>query len=119
MQLGFRKKDAGIGIVIVTGSCCIPGMVPLDEEARRAVEQAVSETGVSAQVKAVPASNAMFGAVPVRVMTEIMSEMNQTGRMPLPAILINGEIASYGVPDVEQIKSALLQAAGESTTKEE
>lgn len=119
MQLGFRRKERKIGVVIVSGACCIPGMAPLDEEARRVVEQAVSETGAAVEMKVVPASNAMFGAVPVKVMTKIMSEMNQTGRVPLPAVLINGEAVSYGVPSIEQIKSALIQSANETTTKEE
>lgn len=119
MRLGFRRKNPQVGIVVVTGSCCIPGMAPLDEEARRIVEQAVSETGVAAQVRVVPASNAMFGAVPIRVMTRLMAEVNQTGQVPLPAVLINGEVASYGVPNVEDIKSALLQSAGAKTIKEE
>lgn len=109
MRLSFHKKDAKVGVIIISGSCCIPGMAPFDEQAKRVVEQAVSETDVKAQVKVIPVSTAYFGSVPKEVMTNIITEFNQSGRMPLPAVLINGKIVSYGVPHVEDIKKALLQ----------
>jgi hypothetical protein len=109
MRLSFRKKESEVGIIIISGSCCIPGMTPFDEQAKRAVEQAVSETDAKVQVKVVPVSTAYFGAVPKEVMTKIITEFNQSGRMPLPAVLINGRIVSYGVPKIEDVKKALLQ----------
>jgi hypothetical protein len=117
MRLGFRRKGASIGIVIITGSCCIPGMAPLEEQARRIVDQAVSETGVTAEVKMIAAATAYFGGIPKEVMAQIMAAFNQTGQMPLPAILIDGNPVSYGVPKIEDIKSVLLQSA--RTIKEE
>ncbi|MDD5616484.1 MAG: hypothetical protein PHH85_09815 [Candidatus Methanoperedens sp.] len=109
MQLSFRKKGSEAGVMIISGSCCIPGMAPFDEQARRVVEQAVSETDVKAQVKVIPASTAFFGSVPKELMAKIITEFNQSGRMPLPAVLVNGKIVSYGVPQVEDIKKALLE----------
>lgn len=103
------KNNSHVGIVIVTGSCCIPGMAAFDEQARRVVEQAVSETGVEAKVKVIPASKAMFGSVPKDIITGLMSQYNQSGRVGLPAVLVNGKAISYGVPDIETVKSALLQ----------
>ncbi|NJD77738.1 MAG: hypothetical protein FIB08_11695 [Candidatus Methanoperedens sp.] len=103
-------KKSEPGIIIISGSCCIPGMAPFDEQAKHVVEQALSETDVKAQVKVIPASTAYFGAVPKEVMTKIITELNQSGRMPVPAVLINGKIISYGVPKVEDVKTALLQA---------
>lgn len=119
MQLGFRKKGSEPGIIIINGSCCIPGMAPFDEQAKNVVEQALSEADVKAQVKIIPASAAYFGAVPKEVMTKIITEFNQSGRMPLPAVLINGRIISYGVPQVEDIKTALLQTMDAGKTKED
>ncbi len=119
MQFSFRKKDSEPGIIIISGSCCIPGMAPFDEQARRVVEQAISETDVKAQVKIIPASTAFFGSVPKEVMTKIIAEFNQSGRMPLPAVLINGSIVSYGVPLVEDLKIALLQTIDAGKTKED
>ncbi len=119
MKLSFRKNNSEAGVIIISGSCCIPGMAPFDEQARRIVEQALSETDVKAQVKVVPASTAYFGAVPKEVMAKIITEFNQSGKMPLPAVLINGKVVSYGVPQVEDIKKALLQTLDAKEIKEE
>ncbi len=94
MRLSFRKKYSEVGVIIISGSCCIPGMAPFDEQAKRVVEQAASEA-------------------------EVITEFNQSGRMPLPAVLINGKIVSYGVPQVEDIKKALLQIMDAGKTKED
>ncbi len=117
MQLSFRKKDSQAGVIIISGSCCIPGMAPFDEQAKRVVEQAASEAEVRAQVKVIPASTAYFGGVPKEVMNKIIA-FSQSGKMPLPAILINGEVVSYGVPKVEDIKTALLQTLDAKKIKE-
>lgn len=118
MRLSFRKNNSEVGVIIISGSCCIPGMASFDEQAKRVVEQAVSETDIKVQVKVIPVSTAYFGAVPKEVMTKIITEFNQSGRMPLPAVLINGKIVSYGVPQVEDIKTALLQTMDTKKTKE-
>lgn len=96
-------------VVIVSGSCCIPGMEVLDSQAGTVVNQAISETGLDAQVKIIPATSAMFGALPRNVMSKLMADFNQSGRVGLPAVLINGEPISFGPPDLETVKSALLQ----------
>ncbi len=94
-------------------------MTPFDEQAKHVVEQAVSETGIKAQVKIIPASTAYFGAVPKEIMAKIIAEFNRSGRMPVPAVLINGEIVSYGVPEVGDVKTALLQTKDAGKTKED
>ena len=118
MRFSFHRKDAEVGVIIISGSCCIPGMAPFDEQAKDAVEQAVSETNIKSQVKVIPVSTAYFGAVPKEVMTKIITEFNQSGRMPLPAVLINGKIVSYGVPQVEDVKKARLQTLHAKEIKE-
>jgi hypothetical protein len=118
VQLSIRKNNSEAGVIIISGSCCIPGMASFDEQAKRIVEQAISETDIKAQVKVIPVSTAYFGAVPKEVMTKIITEFNQSGRMPLPAVLINGRFVSYGVPKVEDVKTALLQAIDTKEIKE-
>ncbi|HCC78531.1 MAG: hypothetical protein A2X25_09445 [Chloroflexi bacterium GWB2_49_20] len=110
MELDFRRKETSVGIVIISAACCIPGMAPLDEQARRIVEQAISETGIMAQVKIMPATTAFFGGVSKQIMAELMN-MSQSAQLPVPAILINGKPISYGIPELENIKSALLTLA--------
>ncbi len=108
-----------MGIVIISGSCCIPGMAVFDEQARRIVQQAITETGVEAQVRMMPATSAYFGGVPREVMAQIMNVFNQTGRMPLPAVLVNGKAVSYGVPNVEDIKAVLSEIINAKPSQEE
>lgn len=103
-----KTNDCKIGVIIISGSCCIPGMAPFDEQARRVVEQAISETDVKASLKIMQAASAYLGGVPKEVLHSLMT-FYQSGRMPLPAVLINGSIVSYGVPKIEDIKKALLQ----------
>ena len=120
MRLNFLRKDSGVGVgvVIITGSCCIPGMAPFEEQARRIVGQAISETGVVTQVKEVAASTAMLGGVPREILGKLMADF-QAGRVSLPLVLVNGKAVSYGVPKLDDVKSALLQAAEASITKED
>lgn len=110
MKLDFRRNETPVGIVIISAACCMPGMAPLDEQARHIVEQAISETGVKADVKIMQATAAFFGGVPKRIMAELIN-MSQSGRLPVPAILINGKPISYGIPQLENVKSALLAVA--------
>lgn len=107
-----RAEDGRVGVVIITGSCCIPGMRPFDEQAHGVVRQAIAESGVSAQVKELPASSALFGAAPKTVVAELVRMLNEGGRIGLPAVLVNGTVVSYGVPAVEAVTAALMEAAG-------
>jgi hypothetical protein len=112
MAFNFFRKDSRlhVSVVIISAACCMPGMAPLDEQARRIVEQAISETGVEAQVKIMPATTAFFGGVPKQIMAELIT-LSQSGRLPVPAILINGKPVSYGMPEFENFKAALLAVA--------
>ena len=116
MKLDFRHKETPVGIVIISAACCMPGMAPLDEQARRVIEQAISETGVEAQVKIMQATTAFFGGVPRQIMAEIIN-LSQSGRLPVPAVLINGKPVSYGMPELENFKSALIAVANANSKK--
>lgn len=106
-----EQETAEVGIVIISGSCCIPGMAPLDERVRRLVDQAVSETGVRARVGIAPAATAMAGGLPPEMVSQLFRDFSQSGRIGLPAILIDGKAISFGLPGVETLKTALLHAA--------
>lgn len=122
MPFNCLRKDAkpDVSVVIISAACCMPGMAPLDEQARRIVERAISETGVEAQIKIMPATTAFFGGVPRQIMAQIVN-LSQSGRLPVPAVLINGKPVSYGMPELENLKSALLAVANINTqiTKED
>lgn len=118
MRLFSHQREPRVGVLIVTGRCCIPGMAPLDERARTVVERAVAETGVTVNLQVMPATTAYFGGVSKAVIGRLMGDFQQSGKVGLPAVLINGELISAGVPEVETIKAA-LQAAGKPNPKEE
>jgi len=113
-----QEGKAAVGVVIVSGSCCIPGIAPLDELARRVVDQAILETGVNARVGMLPATAALAGGVPQEVFSQLVQKFNQSGQVGLPAILVGGKPVSFGLPKVEEVKAALLQAADAKTQKE-
>lgn len=107
MLFNFGKNGSKVNIVIVTGSCCIPGMAALDEEAIKTVERAVAETGVQTNIKLLAVTKAMFGGVPKDIYNKLMGEYKSSGRIGLPAILINGKLITYGAIDYERVKNEL------------
>lgn len=104
------KKE--LKIVILSAACCAPGMEVFDRETCKRVEKAISETKVAAKVEIVSAAKAYFSFGALKsVLNKAMSDYSESGAVKFPAILINGTVISYGVPDVESIKSALIQAS--------
>ncbi len=102
-------------LVIISAACCIPGMGAFDEHARRVIDQAILETGAKTTVTLVPVTTAMVALN--KVVPELLTMYSQ-GKLGLPAVLINGEVVSYGVPEIEDMKAALRKFA-EIKTKEE
>ncbi len=121
MQSNVPRQGSGreVGIVLISGSCCIPGMAPFDEQARRIVEQAIADTGIKAQLTTLPVSKAYFGGVSRSAMDQLGEKLNQTGQVPLPAVLINGTPVSMGVPTLDLITAALRQAVNHPTEPED
>jgi len=116
MKLPFTKpKNQGIGVVVVTGACCIPGMAPFDAEAERIVKQAAEETGIEIRFKSVPVLLAMQGGLGKNVLQEGLTRFQQSDQLPLPAVLINGKVIEYGVPKLDLVKSALIEAKTQLT----
>lgn len=109
-EKGKREK---MGIVIISGSCCLPGMAQLDAQARKAAEQAIKETGAEAQLEMVPVTAAL-GLLPKAAMNDLIEDFKNSGRIGLPLIMVNGKSVSSGIPDEKKIKAALLQAKKEA-----
>lgn len=91
-------------VIIISAACCVPGMEVFDEQARKVIDQAISETGIEAEVTLVPATTAMFAFNQV---IRKLIVMQGEGKLGVPAILIEGEVVSYGVPRIEDMKAAL------------
>lgn len=100
-------------VLVVSAACCYPGLAGLDDQVKTILEQTSSEVGVLIDVKIVTASTAMFGGViPKPILNTLMNKFrqNETG----PAIIINGEIVSYGIPKPEELKATLIKHANEA-----
>lgn len=116
MGLNLFKKDNRVGVAIVSVSCCFPSLAAFEKQAQRVIEQAISESGVDAQLKVLPVS-AYSNTIPREVIPKLTADYNQ-GKISAPAILIDGKAVFYGVPGIEEMKTMLLQAAEARKTKE-
>lgn len=115
MNITDKKRNPNpsqLTVVMISGACCIPGMAAFDSQAQCIIEQAISETGINAQLKIIPATTAMYGGVSRKITGELMAMFN-TGKVGVPAILINGQVISYGVPKLEDMKDALNKLTAE------
>ena len=104
-----------MNVLILSSACCYPGLAVYDEQAKKVAEQAAGETGVKTEIRTIPAASAIYsGAIPKDTVTILMKKFSQNE--PGPAILINGEIISYGVPKLEDMKAALkkFEESGQS-----
>ncbi len=108
-------EGAGVRVVVVSGGCCIPGMATLDEHAQRLVAEAAAETGVQVRLTVLPATSAFLGGAAAPQMARLLAEFNQSGRVGLPLILVEGEPVGSGLPTLEQLKAALERAQQQTT----
>lgn len=101
-----NQNQPKLTIIMLSAACCMPGMAGFDEQAEKIIKQAMTETGINARFEIVPATKAFFSGTLRKAINELMVMSNQ-GKMGTPAILINGEVISYGVPTLEVMKEAL------------
>jgi hypothetical protein len=97
-------------ILLISGTCCFPQMAVLDQQAQQIVHQAVEETGISAQVRTVTASSAVSGGIPLEILQSTGLARDVSNIMRMPAILIDNRLISFGVPKLDVIKNALINA---------
>lgn len=96
-------------ILIISGSCCIPKLAVLDQQVQQIIQQALRETGITAQVRTVTASSAVRGGIPSEILQSTGLANDTSNIMRLPAVLINNQFVSFGVPQLDVIKNALLK----------
>jgi hypothetical protein len=116
--MGFDQftKNNRVGVAIISVSCCQPGIAPFEQQAQRIVEQAIAESGVDADIRVLPVST-YFNSIPREVVPKLLADYQQ-GKISAPPILIDGKAVFYGVPKLEEMKTALLQAAEARKLKE-
>ncbi len=104
------NSPSEVVVLIVSGTCCVPQLAVLDQQAQQIIRQASEETGVTAQVRTVTISSALSGGIPLKILESIGLAVDASNIMRLPAILINNRFISLGVPQLEVIKDALRNA---------
>lgn len=113
MDFGFLgaaiEAQAAVKVILISGTCCNPALGGLDEKAMRIVEAASNELGIVAEVETITMTSAYYAAPP-GVKRKLMADFS-SGRLGVPAVLIAGKAVSYGIPSIESVKAALLEAS--------
>ena len=105
-----------IKVVIISGACCSPNMTAFDEQIHKAINKAIAETEIQAEVSVIPVST-LFRGPNSKIASKLMESYNK-GLASLPAILINEEVVFFGVPTMLEIKQALLKFSQTISEKE-
>lgn len=98
-------------ILILSAACCFPRQAAIDDQAKKLIEQVTQEMGIPADISVVPGSAAIYSkALSQSVKSTLMQRFsrNELG----PAILLDGEIVSYGLPKPEELRAILGKAQG-------
>ncbi len=111
-------ETAEVIILLISGKCCFPGMAVLDQQAQQVIQQALAETHISAQVRTVLISSVVQGGIPPEILNQIKGALQPANLMRLPALLIDGKFICFGVPELDQVKSALRVAQSKTTIQE-
>ena len=109
-QLETRGADAP-EVVIVTGSCCSPMLGPIDEGVRRSVHDAVARSGVNVNLREMSLVQALAGGLPRSLIADVAARLYDTGRPPVPAVLVDGRPVGTGVPTADELATAIRDAA--------
>ncbi|WP_157596805.1 hypothetical protein [Saccharomonospora saliphila] len=107
---GSGENSTGHDVVVVTNSCCNPADKPLEDRAFRVVDQAIADSGVEANVRAVSATDAIAGAMPSDIVTEIQNRIAQ-GTLEPPVVLVDGRIVTGNGVDQNDVVAGLVGVA--------
>jgi hypothetical protein len=97
-------------ILLVSGTCCVPQLAILDQQAQQIIHQALEETGIIAKVRTLTVSSALSGGIPIEILNSLGVAIDGSNIMRLPAILINNKLVSFGIPNLDVLKNALRTA---------
>lgn len=110
--MNLFSKSKKTSVLIVNGSCCMPQMAPMEEQARKIVEKVIAEEHADVVVRTMTMSEAYYGGLPRATVASLMDRFKQTGDLGLPAVLVNGTVATMGIPDPERLRAALRNEPG-------
>ena len=99
-------------LTLVSGACCSPNMIKLDQVLEKNLQQALKDLGISPDMRKVSLSAIINGGGDVTVVQreQIMSLFQAYGAKFTPAFLIGDQVRFAGKPpSVEQLKEALQE----------
>lgn len=103
-----KPPNTDIVILLVSGSCCLPGLAVHDQQAQQVIEQVLADTGIAAVIKIVPVSSALQGGILSDLLNGMDLQAQRANLTRLPALFINGKLIGFGIPEPRQVKSILL-----------
>lgn len=104
-----NNPSKNVLVLLISGTCCYPGLAAVDTQAEQVIHQALAETGISGQAHTLLASSALQGGIPDDILEQLRSALKPVNLMRLPAVFIAGKLLGFGVPTLDAIKTALLQ----------
>lgn len=105
-----------MNIEIISGACCAPNMAAIDRELQKVIEKLLSETGTEAMISVLTISGILKN--PNKKFIGKLIDDYSKSLIKLPAIVIDDEIISYGVPDRETIFNAIQKHTNIDLLKE-
>ncbi|MHB1120698.1 MAG: thioredoxin family protein [Bellilinea sp.] len=100
-------------ILIVSGACCSPNLIRLDQTLEQALTQALKDLNLSIEVRKVSLSAVLHngGDLTPKQHDQITTLFNGYGVKFTPALLINEDVRFAGKPPTaEQLKAILREA---------
>ena len=88
-----------INVVILSGSCCNPSLVSVDEKIQARIKELAEKIKAQVNISIVSISAAAFGGViglSKEVDNSIRSLISDKGMSVLPVIIFDGNVAFYG-----------------------
>jgi len=87
-----------VNVIILSGACCNPSLVYLDEKVQTRIKEIAEKTQTQVTVSIVPISVAAFGGLGLSKETDtaIKSLLAEKGMSVLPVVIFNEMIVFYG-----------------------
>lgn len=104
-----------VNVIILSGSCCNPQLVSLDEKIQTRIKEVADSTKIQININIVTISSAAFGGLGLGkdVGDAVRTLMASKGMSVLPIVIFNSTIAFYGGLAAAELIEEKLNIASE------